>query len=522
MEYKGFLTHSGFIVPMITLQMIFGARYKEFLRKLIVTYTPKVGPPVYAALYKETTYGGIPCLLLPRTLMRSLSGRLLTSVDNMLSPPVTIRAQLYLKLFDNQQLIIDYLCTNIFTAARLADGTATGILNLLAGMGKTFVAAAMIARLNLRTLYIVPTRPLAVQAVKDIRACLYDDTRPEAQPAEQVLVGLGKPGRKRGDPASIVKNQAVTVMVINSALKRPVEFFKGYSFVILDEVHTYCSDQRRQIFGKACARAMLGMSATTEDRQDGFDIIAHKELAFDQIVRADDIPGFTYEEVEFDCRAKVIYYSGPESHTRNLKHAATDTLFVHYMYNQYIDDPYRTQLAVTELIQLYDWTGLNAEGNVTRHHIYVFAEEVDILRKALEHMTAGLRARQREDIVAEFAVDFGLEMFTGGLKDNEIAIITGRGRVLFSTYPFAGTGVSITKMTAMLFLTPRKAKMKQILARILRRGSDITIPRILVDIVDSKTALRCQAAQRKLTYDFYGFRIENHKVRYTDITLPVK
>jgi hypothetical protein len=55
-----------------------------------------------------------------------------------------------------------------------------------------------------------------------------------------------------------------------------------------------------------------------------------------------------------------------------------------------------------------------------------------------------LKARTRNDIVNDIDMpEVGLEMFTGGLKDERIADITKNGRVLFSTFGYAGTGVSI-------------------------------------------------------------------------------
>jgi hypothetical protein len=75
------------------------------------------------------------------------------------------------------------------------------------------------------------------------------------------------------------------------------------------------------------------------------------------------------------------------------------------------------------------------------------------------------------------------------------------------------------KMTAMMFLTPRKANMKQTIARILRRGSDLRIPRVLVDIVDKKTALKYQAGARAIAMTFYGFEREEIYVNWSDIKI---
>lgn len=511
-EFKGFLSHYGFIVPRHTLKTRFGPRYDEFLDRLIITYVPKFGGVKRAILYKSVVCGGQECICLPRTLVRVLGRKILTKIDVLFTPIIAINANLHVEMYRNQTLIVDYLYNVVFTDDRRRDGTATCILNMLAGMGKTYVAAALITRLKTRTLYIVPKIPLATQAVKDIRTCLYEDD----VVTPDVLVGAFDKKGKKSDPQTIVDRQGVTVIVINSALMKDAAFFSKYSFIIMDEVHSYCSRKRMEIFKKACVPMILGMSATTEDRQDGFDVVAHKELAFDGIIRAEAIDGFTVEDVVFNCTARVIHYSGPPSHTQNLTHKSTGKVFTHYMYNQFIDDPYRMKLIVNELVRLYDWVG--DEGR--QHNIYVFAEEIDILRKARDALSAELHARNRGDIAAAIGapeIDKDLGMFTGGLSAEEIGGVTGRCRVLFSTYGYAGTGISIEKMTAILFLTPRKANMKQILARILRRGSDILIPRICVDIVDRKTVLKYQLGQRAVSYEFYGFVTENIEIKYSDI-----
>ena len=111
------------------------------------------------------------------------------------------------------------------------------------------------------------------------------------------------------------------------------------------------------------------------------------------------------------------------------------------------------------------------------------------------------------------------DMFVGGIKDDKITNIIDHTRVLFSTYGYAGTGISILKMTAELYLTPRKASMKQIVGRILRRGSDPAIPRIIVDIVDKKTSLRYQLGARRVAREHYGFKETDIMIKYTEIPL---
>ncbi len=487
MEYIGLLSHAGFIVPVAVLKARLGKLHDRFLASLVVTQAQIVGKPLVTTIYGLTTIAGTPCYILPRTYIRSLvSTGVLTRVETLYGDVANNNCELAVDLYDNQTIILDHIFANIYTHARILDGSACLLLNLRAGMGKTFVAAGLIARLRVRTLYVVPGIQLARQSAKDLRLALTGVTCAEY-------------GDKKRRDADIV------VIVINSALKLGEDVLSTFGLFILDEVQTYCTKTRRDIFRK-CARISFAMTATSEDRRDGLDVIAHKELAMDGIVRAEDIPGFTYEDVNFDCTVRVINYYGRPENTRHLVHDNTGMLFATFMYNQFLQDKDRIDVAVNELIQLYDWR----DGD-KKHFIFVFAEELAILKVAREAFIAALIARNREDIAAEINIP-EIALFTGGIKEADAKNVIAIGRVLFTTYGYSGTGTSIQHMSAMIFLTPRKSNMKQILARIMRRGSDQTIPRIVVDLVDKKTGLQKQFAERRQAYEFYNFVQEIIKI----------
>jgi superfamily II DNA or RNA helicase len=116
-------------------------------------------------------------------------------------------------LYDGQQIVLDHLMRSVYTPERIKNGTACAVLNLRAGMGKTFLAAGLIAALGLRTLYIVPKRPLLIQAVKDLKIALCDDNR---------TVDIWAFERPKPPKTA---NPSIVVIVINSALARPSEFF---------------------------------------------------------------------------------------------------------------------------------------------------------------------------------------------------------------------------------------------------------------------------------------------------------
>lgn len=502
-EHIGFLSVTGFVVPNATLKSKFKMKYNDLFKKLTMTHYQKIGPPKQVRMYKHIMCGDVSCVQLPRTLIQTfIKNKILDRVELLYPTVRNIDPVLQIDLYDNQKLIIDHLIKNVFNPIRISQGTATAILNLRAGMGKTFVAAGLINSLRQRTLYIAPTKFLADQAARDLKSCFY----PEDGSVPSITIG--KYGKvKKNDLSTVNSNQNVTIIVINSALLRPKEFFANYGMVILDEVHSYCSDKRREIFKLASAQIVLGMSATTEDRGDGFDIVAHKELAFDGIIRAEDIPNFNYENVEFNCEVTAIQYNGPAEYTQPLSHESTGMLFTPYMNAQFLKDPYRMKLAIRELRKLYDWRGPNGE----KYYTYIFCEE----RKPLKIVYEELKKSFGDVIDAPELNDVG--EFIGGINTDRVNELRTNARILLTTYGYSGTGVSIDKMNSIIFLTPRKSNMKQILARILRRSGDRTITRKIIDIIDNKTPIRRQYIQRKIAYDFYGMKVNESKVKYDEI-----
>jgi superfamily II DNA or RNA helicase len=420
------------------------------------------------------------------------------SVSNSLRPALCKIPDLLCELFPNQVLILDYLMEQSFTGNRIATGTSHALLNLRAGMGKTFVAAGLIARLQMRTLYVVPSVVLAEQATKDFKGCFSSG------------VCWMQTGSAR------LAEEFVTVVVINTALKQPPTFFAQYGLVIYDEVHTYCTDKRADIFRRCCPVA-FGMSATTDQRNDTFDMISHAELTGGlngrvykaAVTYAEQIPGFTYDDVHFDTLVTVIKYNGPAHLTRTLKHPSTDKMFTPWMHEQFLSDPQRTAVAVEAIKELYNWR----DGD-KQHRIFVFCEEREPLKALYELLRQSFEvdAPELRDKLAEETGHF-----VGGIKPQEIARCKQSARLLLTTYGYSSTGVSIAEMTACVFWTSRRSNMLQILSRILRRSGDQSIRRRVIDIVDNRTPMRSQYYERRNAYTYFGMDIEVKKINAEQI-----
>ena len=398
---------------------------------------------------------------------------------------VSIPASTLRPLLDEQCIIVRHiiglLCTN-----------GTACLNLRAGFGKTFIALALANALapaltarggRKDILYIVPRCELANQVCRD--ALAYGELYAASASSQHTCtcVCLRADGSKAlralmsaREPASA--GARIIVTVINSALRAlstPTDAnASAFAMTIFDEVHSYCSAQRAKIFALAGAPIMFGMSATTDERRDSFDEMFKQHLH--PLVRAENVPGFSYEGASFKCSVRAISYFGPSEYSQDLCHEATEKIFVHYMYEQFAADAERNALILRELRDLL----------LRGHNVFVMAEE----RGALEHL---------QKLYASASA-----LIYGGTPKNEFDDAAKNARVIFTTYSYAGTGISIPRMTALILASPRYAQMVQIVGRILRKGSDPTKERVVVDIIDANTCLAKQFAKRTLAYKVYN------------------
>ncbi len=517
------LSHQGLHIPLRHLKSFLKSEYFNFLKKLTLVFRPKIGPPINAEMYEVITKDSVEYLRVPRSLIVKFP----TTVLYPEYTPMNFPTGIFDSLYANQMLIINYLVNTIYTPERRDKGQASCYLDLRAGMGKTFVAAGLIAKLNVRTLYLVAKAPLAEQAVKDLRGSLFVDLPNDPKLLSQIGGGV----RKKYQSA----DAQIVVCIINSAMNKPDAFFEQFGLVIMDEVHQFCSPSRRKIFGKAAAPYCLAMSATTDHRSDGFDSIVHKEIAVapvgdfyrdqvimhgynkkivrvpDPVLRAENIPGFGYDEVIFKSTVHAIKYCGPPSHTEAKVHPTTGRLFTPYMNEQYVSDIYRCKLVLRELRRLYDWR--DSTDPTKQHCIYVFCETVAPLAQLRKvFLEANLPVSVPELDGPEDSIQ--IHEFTGGCKD--VTNITTNARIILTTYAYSSTGISVNRMTAMIFMTPRRSNMIQILARCLRRDGDRSITREYIDIIDHNTPLKYQHTTRKIAYEFYEMDIVYSKVTWEE------
>lgn len=483
-----------------------GQSLKSYLKQLAIIYFPRVGPPKKCTIYKgsQRQPNGREIIILPRDSIPILWSQGQVIQDYL--PPTrqfdaTIRTSLDFLYEDQQKIIahIQHLWTTEPPGSGAIKSYASACLNLRAGYGKTFIAAGIISMMRMRTLYIVPMCELAKQALHDLRASLNRDGNGSGI---EIQIKYVTSGTEFLNVAQDPSNNVVCIAVINTIISAETLPFlaRYFSLIIFDEVHSYCSSKRINVFWRAQTRYMFGMSATIGDRRDGFDAALAHHLP--PLVDAARIEGFSYGENQFRCHVRELRYYARDEYAHNLRHDATDQVFAHYMYEQFARDGERNALIIREA------RALVAAG----HNVFIFAEE-----RAHIELLADLLARG----AGPDQPTIPSVIFYGGITDESRQLaLCGETHVILATYSYSGTGVSIIRMTAMILATPRYSGMKQIIGRILRRGSDPAIQRVIIDVIDQKTCLSHQFRLRRNAYDFYGATYEKIKIVATEVAPP--
>ena len=396
------------------------------------------------------------------------------------------------KLLNNQQIVINYIMNDIFTESNKVRGTSGCILKLLAGGGKSYCAMHLIGKLNVKTLIITPNTYLLKQWVQ--------------------ILTEGFPNNTIGEYYSKKKTDGdIVVSIINSCLLKSYpfnkvnkieqpeltikEYFNRFDFVILDECHMYCTKSFGEVFHRIQSTYMLGLSATPDERLDGFDLMAQYHIG--DIIDAETIEHYSKSDVKFDSNVKIIKYDGPDEYTQNVINVKNNMINVPQMISNFIIDEKRNKLIINETMKLLN----------KKHNIFIFSDR----RGHLE-----LLAELFESVLPD---SYQIILY-GGSSDDDIQVAQENSKIILTTYQYSSTGVSISKLDALILATPRRNGLTQIIGRIHRLDERYqTKRRQIIDIVDNKTVLKFQYTTRKKAYEKRGCKIKTVIKNHIDIEL---
>lgn len=374
-------------------------------------------------------------------------------------------------------------------------------LKMMPGSGKTFVAMDLISKIKRKTLIVVPNSYLLNQWVNLLTQYFPTATIGELYGKRKcdgdIIVGIIN---TIADLDSFEITEKLPMpMVSKSAkfikVKREInvdELFATIGLTIFDESQMYVSKEFRKAFKRVHSRITVGLSATPDIREDKLDRIHTAWLG--PIVDAEALEGYSPAQDSFVSTATLIEYHGRDEH---VQYSIREDGMLEYqsIVESIVNDPHRNTLLVQKIMELAN------HGK----HVFVFSDR----RSHLE---------QLYDIISEIPIDEPIEMdipeadrkivLYGGSTDETIQKATAASKIIFTTYQYSSTGVSIQKMDALVLCTPRRSNMKQIINRVFRQGSDQTSMRKIIDVVDMKMPIKRQHKERIKAYHERGSHIE--------------
>jgi superfamily II DNA or RNA helicase len=350
------------------------------------------------------------------------------------------------------------------------------------GEGKSYMGLYLVSKLGGKTALILPNA-LQLSTWKKILEKYFPN----------LVVGEyhGKV-KKDGDIVIILKTSA-----LSDVFKFPerevdwVTYSKEFRTVIYDEIHNYPTAKGQELFWRFGCRNTIGMTGTPEDRADGFDTVYVKHVGpiYEKPSNVDTGTTPWLGEV-----TKVEYF-GDKAYTEKLL-GGSGFMSAGLMAKQFAEDPYRNQLLLEQCNRLLE-LGKN---------IYIYAEH----RETLINTQAFLQGH---------LPDMNIYILMGGVSQEDIEQAAATARIILLTYSYASEQLSIPKMDALVLLTSRKSKFKQILPRILRMGGDLNKKREIVDIVDMCTDIKKHFPKRKAVYDKYNFPVTPITISWDKYTI---
>lgn len=334
------------------------------------------------------------------------------------------------------------------------------------------------------------------------------------------------------------KNSDIVVGVVNTIAKKDEGFFDGYRLVIVDEAHEMHSPTKMDLLWLLQeAEHVLMMSATPEESTHGLDTVVY-HFAGAPIYAEKDIPDFDVSSVNFRGRVREINYHGHPDHCE-IALTEAGTINVMGTIGNILSDPHRLDLIVAETRQLYDLHntmspeqllefGLGPrpedvscdefpEGGIRMHSIFIFAE----LRSYLTTLKEALLKDFKEDDIEIPELEESV-ILRGGASDEQCTNAK-HARIVLTTYGFSRRGVSLTNMSSLIEASPRRNGWRQILGRVIRRGSDQSIIRMIIDIKDKKSPLGNQSTTRRKAYKLKKYPIYTTDYHYDqDLTTVAK
>lgn len=495
---NAFICERGIALKVNDFVALFGnEELLKLKKKLTITSIDKMTKvPRKTAMFTVVKTKTESILEIPRFCMGILEAKnYIKSVSTELAAGDRIDCEYLGQSNPNQQIVVQHVLDK-FRGQNYQGAT----LKVAAGTGKSYVGMDLIGKIKRKTLIVVPNTYLLDQWVKLLEqyfptstiGVLYGDKKNDGD----IIVGIINTiaelqeyeVKKKVPLPNIGKTLKYTKVITTISVDN---ILSKVGLTIFDESQMYVSPTFRKVFKRIHSRFTIGLSATPDIREDKLDRIHTSWLG--PIVDADELKDYSAAQDAFQSKATLVKYYAHDDHT---SYTVRDDGVMDYqsILETLVNDPNRNNLIVEHITRLAN----------KGHYVFVFSDR----RTHLEHLY---------ELVCDQAFDTPVNLslpeadkkiiLYGGSSEATIQQANNISNIVFTTYQYSSTGVSIKKMDCLIQTTPRRSNMKQIINRVFRLGSDQTIERQLIDIVDMKMPIKNQYKERVKAYKERGSEI---------------
>ena len=175
------------------------------------------------------------------------------------------RAEFAHDMYPYQEAYIEHVCSERLGSGQRQRGCAQVYVHVETGLGKTAMTMALISRLRVPALVIVPTLALQDTGIAEANKFVPGLVAAAYSNAEE------KKAAKRGQPGVNARTADIVYCVVNTARMKPPEFFSGFGVIVFDEAHEFQSPTSFKLMWTAQAPCVVALSATPTERQDKLD-----------------------------------------------------------------------------------------------------------------------------------------------------------------------------------------------------------------------------------------------------------
>jgi hypothetical protein len=344
-----------------------------------------------------------------------------------------------------------------------------GILSLMTGGGKTFIALKIICELKKKALIVVNSVSLLDQWKTEISNLIPD----------------AKIGTIQGQKCDVSDCEIVISMLQSlSQIDYPKELFQDFGTFIVDETHHISSRVFSQALFKCVCKYTIGLSATPK-RSDGLSSVFHWHLG-ELIYKADTERKGLYPIIKmYKCKSNNYELTYKVNNFTKEKVIQFATVITNLCKHQK-----RNLLIVKQIIELLKQD-----------------RKILLLSDRREHLI--LLYQQLLEYPELKKYSFGL--FLGGMKIEDLKATKNKNLIL-ATFKAFGEGVSEETLDTLILTSPKKyighlkgqsreesGVLEQIVGRIFRKEHTDKHP-LIIDIVDDFSVIANHGFQRAVFY----------------------